>query len=103
MSASRWVIVVAASPSEPGSREMLELVLAAAALEVGLAVVFRGPGVGHLEVEQFRSWRQLIDFGLAQVFVCAGDRPGLRPVGVTEIGHDEFQQLCNRSDGVLRL
>lgn len=103
MNASRWVIVVAATPAEPGSREMLELVLAAAALNIDLAVVFRGPGVAHLEVERFRSWRQLIDFGLAEVCVCADNRPGLLPGGVTEIGPEEFQQLCNRSVGVLTL
>ena len=102
MTAEHWVIVVDAAPQEPDSREMLELVLAGATLEVDLVVVFEGAGCGHLEPEAIAPWRQLIDFDLARLRALA---PGseLVPAGVSIIGEGQFDALCREAAGVLRL
>jgi hypothetical protein len=102
MSAEGWVIVVGLPPSEPESREMLELVLAGATLDVELVVVFDGAGCGHLEPDAFAPWRQLVDFDLADLRARA---PGteLLPGGVTAIEDAAFDDLCRKARGVLRL
>ncbi|RFF27641.1 MULTISPECIES: hypothetical protein [unclassified Wenzhouxiangella] len=102
MTVEPWVIVVGMEPAEPGSREMLELVLAGATLELALVVVFEGPGCGHLEPDVFAPWRQLIDFDLAELR-ARQPRSALIPSGVTAIEADEFKQLCRDAAGVLRL
>lgn len=99
---SAWVIVVACEPSDPDSREMLELVLAGATLELELVVVFEGLGREHLEPDAFGPWRQLIDFDLA-VLRVRRPRSVLIPSGVTAIETEEFDSLCRASAGVLRL
>ena len=102
MSADPWVIVVALAPSEPDSREMLELVLAGATLEVNLVVVFEGPGLAHLEPDAIAPWRQLIDFDLAEL---RARRPAssLLPVGVSAIEDRHFEAMCRNAAGVLKL
>ncbi|WP_376696914.1 hypothetical protein [Wenzhouxiangella sp. EGI_FJ10305] len=97
-----WVIVVGVEPGEPGSREMLELILAGASLELELAVVFEGPGCAHLEPDVFAPWRQLIDFELADLR-ARQPKSVLIPSGVTAIEEDEFGKLCRDAAGVLRL
>ncbi len=98
----RWVIVVALAPSEPESREMLELVLAGATLEVDLVVVFERAGLAHLEPDAIAPWRQLIDFDLAEL---RARRPAaeLMPVGVSAIDERQFDALCRDAAGVLTL
>ncbi|WP_376691556.1 hypothetical protein [Wenzhouxiangella sp. EGI_FJ10409] len=100
--AEPWVIVVSEAPSEPGSREMLELVLAGATLEVEMVVVFEGEGLGHLEPEPFAPWRQLIDFDLAGL---RARQPAstLMPAGVSAVSRPAFEALCREAAGVLRL
>lgn len=102
MTLEAWVIVVGAAPAEPGGREMLELILAGATLELNLVVVFQGPGCDHLEPEVFAPWRQLIDFNLAELRAHRS-RSTLIPSGVTAIEMDEFERLCRDAAGVLRL
>lgn len=97
-----WVIVVAVAPSEPDSREMLELVLAGATLEVDMAVVFEGPGLAHLEPEAIGPWRQLIDFDLAEIR-ARQPASSLLPVGVSAIDDRQFRILCRDAAGVLKL
>ena len=102
MSSNRWVIVVAMAPSEPDSREMLELVLAGATLEVNLVVVFEGPGLAHLDPDAIAPWPQLIDFDLAEL---RARRPAssLLPVGVSAIEDRQFEAMCRDAAGVLKL
>lgn len=102
MAAEHWVIVVSTAPREPDSREMLELVLAGATLEVELVVVFEGAGCGHLEPEAIAPWRQLIDFDLARLRAL---EPGsdLVPAGVSIVGPEQFDDICREAAGVLRL
>lgn len=102
MPSEAWVIVVGVEPGEPGSREMLELILAGATLELELVVVFEGPGCAHLEPDVFAPWRQLIDFDLAELR-ARQPRSALIPSGVTAIDADEFEQLCRDAAGVLKL
>jgi hypothetical protein len=70
---SPWVIRIDSRPAEPDSREVLEVVLAGASLELPIAVVFTGEGRRHLIGGQVRQWRQLVDFELARCHVLAGD------------------------------
>lgn len=102
MTIDPWVIVIGAGPGDPGSREMLELILAGATLELALVVVFEGPGCAHLEPDDFAPWRQLIDFDLAELR-ARQPRSALMPSGVTAIDGDEFETLCRGAAGVLRL
>ncbi|WP_181918881.1 hypothetical protein [Wenzhouxiangella sediminis] len=102
MQAEPWVIVVAAAPGEPGSREMLELVLAGATLEVEMLVVFEAEGLAHLEPEPFAPWRQLLDFELAEVR-ARGSGEALLPAGVSAIDDEAFENVCRHAAGVLRL
>lgn len=97
-----WVVVVGAAPQEPDSREMLELVLAGATLELELVVVFDGAGCDHLEPEAIAPWRQLIDFDLADL---RARRPAttLLPAGISPLGDPEFDAMCRDAAGVLRL
>lgn len=102
MARNRWVIVVGAPPREPDSREMLELVLAGATLEVDLVVVFENAGCEHLEPELIAPWRQLIDFDLAELRARRPEST-LMPAGVSAIGSAGFESLCRDAAGVLRL
>lgn len=97
-----WVIVVTTAPSEPDSREMLELVLAGATIEVPMVVVFEGAGRGHLEPDEIGPWRQLIDFDLARLTALEPES-NLMPTGVSLLQASEFDALCRESAGVLRL
>lgn len=102
MKAEVWVVRIRTAPAEPCSREMLELVLAGASLELDLVVVFSGPGAGHLQADAFAQWRQLIDFDLAPVLVEGG--PGTTPAcGVREVTAGEVDRLCQSAAGVLEL
>ncbi len=98
-----WLIVISTAPAEPDSREMLELVLAGAALDCPLAVVFFGPGVAHLEPECFRPWRQLIDFDLARVYLASLDPSMLLPPGVEMLDQSGLAALQESARGVMEL
>lgn len=102
MPGESWVVVVAVAPEETASREMLELVLAGATLELDMVVVFEGAGCGHLEPEAIAPWRQLIDFDLAEL---RARRPesSLMPYGVAALDERGFERLCRDAAGVLRL
>jgi len=66
----RLVIDVAHAPeSDLDRRETLEIALAAAALERNAAVVFGASGAAHLESAKGRGWRQLVDFGLLELWL----------------------------------
>lgn len=98
-----WLIVISTAPADPDSREMLELVLAGAALDCPLAVVFTGPGVDHLEPDRFRAWRQLIDFDLAPIHLAAAAHSILPPAGVELLDHSALAALCKSARGVMEL
>lgn len=102
MGPDAWVVCIRSAPVEPDSREMLELVLAGASLDIELVVVFSGPGSEHLVGEAFGPWRQLVDFDLARLLV----RPGgasTPPPGVREVTDADIDSLCRSVAGVLEL
>ncbi|NBB91924.1 MAG: hypothetical protein GVY32_02005 [Gammaproteobacteria bacterium] len=98
-----WILVVGTAPADPDSREMLELVLAGATLDCRLVVVFRSAGAAHLEPGHFDSWRQLIDFSLAELFVDSADAPALPPGGVGTMSEESFERLSRSAAGVFEL
>jgi hypothetical protein len=62
------------------ARDCLELVLAAASLDLDLVVWFEGAGLSLLEGPEARGWLQLLDHGLARLVVARDQfRPGLPP------------------------
>lgn len=60
--------------------ETLEPVLAAAALELDIDVLFFGSGVAHLSGDGAERWDQLIDFGLGRLWIEPADSRQARPV-----------------------
>jgi len=80
------LVEIAFAPVSPRqATETLEWLLAAAALEFDVRVLFSGAGVAHLVGERGRGWRQFTDFGLAELHVDgdAGTVPasvGARPL-----------------------
>lgn len=98
-----WVVIIDSAPDAADSREMLELVLAGATLEVGLAVVFRDAGLDLLDSERFRPWRQLIDHELADLFGVGNGLEAGWPAGVAPLSEPRLERLCAEAAGVLRL
>lgn len=98
-----WILVVGTAPADPDSREMLELVLAAATLDCRIVVVFGSAGAAHLEPAHFAPWRQLIDFSLAELHVDASDAPALPPAGVGTMNPESFERLSRSAAGVFEL
>ncbi len=102
---AEFLIEVSAAPAEPGSTEMLELVLAGASLDAQMQVLFRGAGVAHLDLPDARAWQQLHDFELARLFHAAGARPeGLMPA-LPSIGLDSkaMAALAHQARAVIYL
>jgi len=71
--ARSFLIRVRLAPTESEAREVLELALAGASLDVDLVVVFEGPGCGFLAPPWARGWRQLVDFDLARLYYLEDD------------------------------
>jgi len=83
------------APRAPQAREVLELVLAGASLDIDLAVVFEGPGCGFLAEPWARGWQQLVDFDLARLYYRGPGRSSEPPACPAErIGLDFLDQLC---------
>lgn len=71
MTIERYVIVLASQGDASFWRELLELVLAGASLDLDLVVVFKPEGLDSLRRHdsEYRAWRQLVDHQLAPVRV----------------------------------
>ena len=96
------------APSAPfASLEALEPILAAAALDYSIAVIFHGPALGLLRGEESPRWRQLIDFDLAELLTSAGADDhrvdGHDAVGVRPIDAFEIEQLRKNARTILNL
>lgn len=103
MPGNAWVVIIDSAPDIDDSREMLELVLAGATLEVGLAVVFRDAGLDLFDPKLFRPWRQLIDHELADLFGVGNSLEASWPAGVAPLSGSSLERLCAEAAGVLRL
>jgi len=99
---SGWKVVITSGPADPGSREMLELVLAGATLELDLEVIFAGPGRAHLNDELFAPFRQLTDHELARVSVLNPGDAAL-PVNVGVVEQSQLDEAAECSSGMLYL
>lgn len=94
MAERRFAVVVEACPDPAESVEVLELILAAASLELSLTVVLCGDAADLLSAPETRSWQQLIEHDLAEVFVSGetgADRP--LPPGAKRLSRAELQVL----------
>lgn len=103
MSNGPWLIRITSAPAEPDSRELLELVLAGASLDVPIVVVFAGDGRRHLDEAAFAAWRQLVDFGLARIVAEDGADSGGLPEGVEVMARGQLEILELEAAGVMAL
>lgn len=79
-------IVVARLPTPNDRRELLELVLAAASLDLRVQVVLRGDAGQLLAPGADSGWWQLLDEGLAEVLVeCSPDDAAGLPAGALPV------------------
>ncbi len=100
--ADPWVVRIDSVPSEPDSRERLEMVLAGVSLDLPITLVFTGEGRQHLVGGWGRQWRQLVDFDLARVHVLGdGDLESELPVEVLD--EEGLERLTAGARGVLVL
>lgn len=65
----RFLVTIPARPADGDARELLELILAAASLELPLLVVFSGGGTRLLTGASAPAWRQLAEQGLVELAV----------------------------------
>lgn len=104
MSDGRWLVLIRSAPRELSGREILELVLAGASLDIGLDVVFSGPGLRHLRGNEMAGWRQLLDYDMAALWrLDASDSVARASSGVGQIDEDALQRMKSRAAGVLEL
>ncbi len=72
MTERRFVIRIDGLPTAADGRELLELVLAAASLDLDVVVLLCGSAAGLLAGAEHAGWRQLVEQDLAHVCVSAG-------------------------------
>lgn len=70
MATESFVLRIHYLPNEQDARELLEVALAGASLDIDLDVLLEGVAVSFLEGESAGPWRQLLDHGLARVWYC---------------------------------
>jgi len=63
-------IVIADLPDAEDRRDLLELVLAAASLDLRVQLLLLGRAHELLTSADDSAWRQLLDHGLAEVLIC---------------------------------
>lgn len=69
MTERRYRLTVAALPAPSDRRELLELVLAAASVDLRLEVVLLGSACRLLSGADAAGWRQLVEMGLAELWI----------------------------------
>ncbi|MEM7053192.1 MAG: hypothetical protein AAF446_01460 [Pseudomonadota bacterium] len=85
------------------SLEALEPILAAAALEFSIVVLFSGPAVSLLQGPESRRWRQLVDFDLAELVVSEWLDDGPDQLRLRLINASEAEQLRKNARTILIL
>lgn len=101
-----FLLHIRSAPAESERRELLELVLAAVALEIPVAVLFSGAGNGWLDAPFAATWRQLTDYQLAPVYCIQMERLGRTkahelPVKILDAA--DARKLAGRARAVLEL
>ena len=83
--------------------EALEMILAAAALEIETAVVFRVDPAAWLQGQDGMRWRQLIDFGLAQLWTTVRDTQVTSDYPIPLASAEQIAQFCSNAEAILVL
>ncbi|MEE4638452.1 MAG: hypothetical protein V2J42_06905 [Wenzhouxiangella sp.] len=97
MTEHKILIEVAGLPDHADRRELLELILAAASLEVPISLLLRGNAIELVSLSSTQGWRQLIDQGLADVGV-PGPWDGMAlPAGVVVWDEGQRAKLVRQS------
>lgn len=97
MTERRFVIEVDGLPEPADRSELLELILAAASLEVPVSVLLRGNAAELLTLPSTRAWRQLIDQGLADVGVPGPPAGPALPPGVAIWNERQLAKLVGEA------
>lgn len=106
MSAQRIdvLIEIAYAPAtEFAGLEALEIILAAAALELSPVVVLHGPAMAFAQGPESRRWRQLIDFELARLVTTESLTRWPDALPVQEVDADDVEQMRDNARNILTL
>ncbi len=100
MTERRFVIRIEGLPTAADGRELLELVLAAASLDLDVVVLLCGSAAGLLTGAEHAGWRQLVEQDLARVCVGAGSGDldvalpdAVETLSSTEVSHLERSSI----------
>lgn len=93
----RFLIEVGELPDPADRRELLELVLAAASIDLSVTVLLRGAAADLLTLSSTRAWRQLIDQELASVGVAGPWDGNALPAGVAVFDRRQQAKLVRES------
>lgn len=89
----RYLVLIPAPPPPREAREVLELILTAAGLDLPVEVVFENSAAELLAGPGAAAWRQLTEQGLAHLFVVVTTGfdaiPGL-PAGVVRLAEAQW-------------
>lgn len=97
MTERQFVIEIDGLPEPADRSELLELILAAASLEVPVSVLLKTNAVELLTLPSTRAWRQLIDQGLADVGVPGPTLGAALPAGVAIWDERQLAKLVGES------
>ena len=86
----QFLIRIDALPDPSDQRDLLELVLAAASLDLQVTVLLTGEGVELLSTQ---AWRQLHEQDLASVAVSGAPQGAALPAGIATIDSNERRKL----------
>ena len=90
----QYLIEVTQDLPEQEARELLELILAAASLDLSLTVLCSGSARAMLEGSGAGRWRQLIEQDLAILLWAATDEdPGVSPAGLPRLAGPALEAL----------
>lgn len=94
MSARSYRLRIGALPAPDDRRELLELVLAAASLEIDLQVLLTGDALELLWPQMDPAWQQVLDQRLARIMLQApAGWAGTAPAGVEVLVGDQLPAL----------
>jgi len=87
-------LMLAKSPSADEARDVLELVLAAASLDLQVQVLLQAPALALVWPRMAPAWQQLIDHGLADILLRPPpDWRGAAPPGVRVLSAECVSEL----------
>ncbi|MEM1081179.1 MAG: DsrE family protein [Pseudomonadota bacterium] len=104
MSEGHYVFIIGYQPRDDRSNlEALEMILAAAALEIDIAVVFTIEASAWLNEQGGARWRQLVDFDLAKLHQLRLESTHEVVIPIATITPNEFAELREPADRVIVL